>query len=228
LVIAMASSFYSARKYCGPFLARRVVVPAFIILCSFCIGTTASVAAESGFPISVSAGTHSLTVPWHPGPVTNRLNPAFVVGTDHTLRPGGRVRLYGTANIGAFQNYWWMTGVYLSTEGGAGYAFRFGLHTDVRLGLGYLHYFWRRKTLELKNGAYVQTRNWGKPSVLVPLSIILGYRGSPARPLAVAPFIAAQWAVQAPFTDESPAMTHFFLSVGVRINLWRAAPADRR
>lgn len=191
------------------------------------VGNTVS-AADSGVPVSVSAGTHSLTVPWHPGPVTNRLNPIFAAGTDRTLKTGDHVRLYGAATLGGFQNYWWMTGVFLTGEAGAGYAFSFGLHADLRLGAGYMHYFWRRKTLELKNGEYVQARNWGKPSVFLPLSIVLGYRGRSAHPLIVAPFVSAQWAVQTPFTDETPAMTHFSLAVGVRFNLWSSTPAGGR
>ncbi len=59
---------------------------------------------------------------------------------------------------------------------------------------------------------------------MVPLSLVLGYRGSHDSPMSVAPFISAQWAVQAPFTDEAPAMTHFYLFIGVRFNGGRAAP----
>ena len=200
---------------------RRIVTLIVIVLVFFCIGESAPVASEPRLPISISAGTHSLTVPWHPGPVTNRLNPTFAVGADRTLKQGDHLRLYGTANLGAFRHYWWMTGVFVSSEFGAGYALPYGFHADLRLGVGYLHYFWRRKTLELKNGRYVQVRNWGKPSVLVPLSFVLGYRGTPARPLLFAPFVSAQWAVQAPFAEEAPAMTHFILAVGVRVDLYR-------
>jgi hypothetical protein len=135
------------------------------------------------------------------------------------------VRLYHTVNLGFFQHYWWMTGLFLDAEFGVGRALPAGFQADLRLGVGYLHYFWRRESLELEDGRYVQVTDWGRPSLWVPLSVVLGYRGNPARPLAVAPFISAQWAAQALFQDEIPAMTHFFLLVGVRIEFGRAEPA---
>jgi hypothetical protein len=217
----MACSYHSPRDPLGSARACRLGVLLFSSLLALCIGDATSVSAESRFPLSISAGTQSLTVPWHPGPVANRFNPAIAAGTDRTLRPGGFFRLYYAANLGVFQNYWWMTGVYLDAELGISHAFDFGMHADLRLGVGYLHYFWRRQTFELEDGVYVPARDWGRPSVWVPLSVLLGYRGSPAHPLVVAPFVCAQWAVQAPFIDETPAMTHFILAAGVRIDLGR-------
>ncbi|UCD19070.1 MAG: hypothetical protein JSU64_06500 [candidate division WOR-3 bacterium] len=195
-----------------------------ILLLLFCWGDATSLAAQERFPFVVSGGVHSLTVPWHLGPVTKRLNPVLIVGTEHTLKPGNRFRLYLTANLGYFRHYWWMTGVFIDTELGISYMFLHGFHTDLRLGVGYLHYFWRRKTLELRDGEYVQATNWGKPAVLVPLSIVLGYHGISARSLTLSPFFSAQWALQAPFADEVPAMTHLFLLFGVRINWGNAKP----
>jgi hypothetical protein len=113
-----------------------------------------------------------------------------------------------------------MTGLFVDTELGFGYALPLGFHADLRLGIGYLHYFWRRKRLELEDGVYVQARDWGSPSFMIPLSLVIGYRGSSENPWPVAPFVSAQWAAQVPFTTELPAMTHFFLLAGVRI-AWR-------
>ena len=200
----------------------------FVLLLALCPGDAAPLAAQSRFPIVVSAGAHSLTVPWHLGPVTSRLNPALIVGTERTLRPGGRVRLYQTANLGFLQHYWWMTGAFLDTEFGVSSAFPFGFHADLRLGVGYLHYFWRRKILELRDGEYVQVTDWGNPSLMVPLSVVLGYRGNSACPLAVEPFVSVQWAVQGLFLDEVPALPHLLMLVGARIPLGRAKPAGGR
>jgi len=63
---------------------------------------------------------------------------------------------------------------------------------------------------------------------MVPLSVVLGYRGSSARPLPVAPFVSAQWAVQGLFLDEAPAMPHLLLLLGVRIDPERATPTEGR
>ena len=178
----------------------------------------AYVAASQSLPLVVSGGTHSLTVPWHLEPVTKRLNPALIVGTERMLRSGGRVELYYTKNLGFFQHYWWMTGVYLNTELGIRHALPLGLYADMRLGIGDMHYFWRRKTLELEDGRYVQATNWGRPSLMIPLSVTLGYRGSSTRPIAVVPFVSMQWVVQALFSDEVPVMTHNFILAGVRMS----------
>jgi hypothetical protein len=193
-----------------------------LLLLLLSAGSATSLAAESRFPIVVSGGAHSLTVPWHPGPVARRLNPALIAGTERPLKAYRHWRIYQTANLGFFYHYWWMTGVFLETELGVGRDITRGFHADLRLGAGYLHYFWRRKTLELKDGKYVEATNWGRPSARLPLTLVLGYRGVSPRPLRLAPFVAAQWAVQTPFVDESPAMTHFLLLVGVRIN-WAGA-----
>ena len=208
-------------------LTCRGYVPAVIILLLLLIVNASTPAAQSHFPIVVSGGAHALTVPWYPGLLTKRLNPALSIGTERTLKQGEHSRLYQTANLGYFRHYWWMTGIYINTELGASRSLPLGFHGDIKLGIGYLHYFWRRKSLELKDGRYVQATDWGRPSVMIPLSIVLGYHGNSTSPSAVAPFISAQWAVQTPFTNEAPAMTHFILYVGFRINrriipqLWR-------
>lgn len=205
--------------------------PAFLILALLLplwVGDATPLAAHERFPIVVSGGAHSLTVPWHPGPVAKRLNPILVVGSDRTLKPGRRTRLYQTANVGFFQHYWWMTGLFLDTELGVGWALPLGFQGDLRAGVGYLHYFWRRKTLELKDGKYVRATDWGRPSIFIPMSVVLGYRGSPAHPLAASPFFSVQWAIQAPFIEETPAMTHFLLLVGVRIDRGNATRAEGR
>jgi hypothetical protein len=118
-----------------------------------------------------------------------------------------------------------MTGILLDAEFGFSHGLPYGIQADARLGAGYLHFFWRRKSLELEDGMYVQASAWGRPSALFPLSIMLGYRGPRDHPLVVAPFLAAQWAVQVPFTEETPAMTHLFLTLGVRIDLGGAPPS---
>ena len=199
-----------------------------ILLLSLGVGNATSRAAQSRFPLVVSWGAHSLTVPWYPKPVTYRLNPVLIAGTEHTLKSGNRMRLYQAANLGFFQHYWWMTGVFLDTELGVSRALPLRLHADLRLGVGYMHYFWRRNTLELREGRYVAAKDWGKPSVMIPLSVVLGYHRNSLRPLPVAPFVSAQWAVQGLFLDEVPAMTHLLILFGVRINQARATPTEGR
>jgi hypothetical protein len=134
------------------------------------------------------------------------------------LKSGRHTQLYHTANLGFLQHYWWMTGVFLNTELGVRQALPLGFYADMRVGVGDMHYFWRRKSLELKDGSYVQATNWGKPSLMLPLSVGLGYRGSSTRPIAVVPFVSMQWVIQALFADEVPVMTHHFILFGVRMS----------
>lgn len=197
---------------------RRGLLPTVLLLS--CVLHTAA-AGQSELPIVIWGGTSAMTVPWHLEPVTKRMNPAFMIGTDHPLKSGNRWSFFFAVNLGFVQHHWWMTGVSLEPEIGVGRTIPGGFHADLRLGLGYMHFFWRRKSLELKNGRYIQATDWGKPSFIVPLSVTLGYRGDPDHALSVSPFVSARWGVQALFLDEIPAVTHFFLFGGVRIERGR-------
>jgi hypothetical protein len=199
------------------------------LICYIGISSIHSVPAEAqaDLPVSIAAGTHALTVPWYPDPVANRFNPAFQVGTDRTWKAGNHWRLYYGVSLGFFRHHWWMTGVSIVPELGVGRRLPAGFRADVSLGLGYMHYFWRRKTLELKNGKYVEARNWGKPSAVLPLSVTLGHRGGSDQPVKITPFVSTRWAAQGMFLDEVPAMTHFSLLGGVRIERGSGEPGGR-
>lgn len=173
--------------------------------------------AQSDLPLVLSAGTHALTVPWYPAPMSSGFNPAVMMGTDRDRGPRGRGRFFLGANLGFFRHRWWMSGVSIEPELGYGGTFSGGLHADMRIGLGYMHYFWRRESLELKEGEYVSVSSRGHPSLILPISVNLGYRGREANPLSVSPFVAARWGVQGLFLQELPAMTHFSFMGGVRI-----------
>jgi hypothetical protein len=172
------------------------------------------------YPLVISVGAHTLSVPWYPGPITENLNPAISGGTEYTLKNYGNLRLYQTANLGFFQHYWWMSGVYVNSEFGTGFTFGYGIHTDLRLGAGYLHYYFRRDTLEFRDGKYVNSTDWGRPSLMVPVSLILGYRGAGVNPDVISPFVSMQWALQGIFREETPALSHLIFSFGARIFLW--------
>jgi hypothetical protein len=140
-----------------------------------------------------------------------------MVGTDHNMRSGSSWRLFYAVNLGFFRHHWWMTGVSIEPELGIGRSLPGGLHADLRLGLGYMHYFWRRERMELENGEWVEANELGRSSLLVPLSATVGYRGTRDDPPSVAPFLAARWGVQGVFIDETPALSHFQLLGGIRI-----------
>jgi hypothetical protein len=140
-----------------------------------------------------------------------------MVGTERTLKSGERWRFYQTANLGYFQHHWWISGVTLDTELGIGRRLPLGLHSDLRLGLGYLHYFWRREGMTIRDGRYEPAADWGRPALIVPFSAVLGYRGSSHRPAAVSPFVAARWVPTATFLEDEPVISNLLLLGGLRL-----------
>jgi hypothetical protein len=214
MVILPCSARRSEAPHSGlePFVGKVLFATALLVT----LATPAT--GQSTWPLSVAAGTHSLTVPWHLGPVNDRLNGVFVIGTDRSLREGSSWRFYHTANIGYFQHHWWISGLFMDGELGIGRRLALGTHADLRLGIGYLHYFLRRETLELENGEYVSATDWGRPSIIVPLSLLVGYQGG-SHENRVEPFLSAQWIVQGVFKPEIPALTHLLLLLGARIRL---------
>lgn len=207
--------------------AWRVGAFSLVMLLSAPLGDGRLLSAQSGPPVTVSVGTQSFTVPWHTAPITNRVNPAVGVGTDRSLKSGRNWNFFCALHIGFFRSHWWMTGVSVEPEIGIGRSLPGGFYSDLRLGVGYMHYFWRRKRLELHDGKYVAATNWGSPSLIMPLSATLGYRGDPDDPLPVSPFVSARWGVQGLFRDEVPVVTHLFLLGGLRFERRRANPAGR-
>lgn len=206
---------------------RHWKVPVVFLLLFFVVETIpAEAQRETG--LVISGGIHGLTFPWHLDPMTTRLNPTFMVGADRGWKSGESWRLFYAVNLGFYRDHWWMTGISIEPEVGIERSIPGGFHADVRVGLGYMHYFWRRETLELEDGRYVEATDWGRPSLIVPLSATLGYRGSSDRPLGVAPFVSARWGAQGLFMEEVPVMTHLQLLGGVRIERGREPESGGR
>lgn len=174
--------------------------------------------AQSGTDVQVAIGTHALTLPWHPGPGGNGFDPVVMAGIDRAFRSGGPWKLSLVANLGFARDRWWMTSLSLEPEIRLGRALPGGLEADLGLGLGYMHHFWRRETWRPEGGRYVRPSHRGRPSLIIPLSWTLSYRGGADRRLAVSPFVSARWGVQALFLEEVPALSHLSLLVGVRIH----------
>lgn len=174
-------------------------------------------AAQSEFPITISGGAHALTLPWYPSPMGAGFNPTGMFGTDRTIRSSENWRFFYGVSLGFFRHNWWLSGVSIEPELGIGWRMGGGFQADFRIGLGYMHYFWRRKTLEMKEGRYVEARDWGSPSLILPLSLTLGYPGTLSDPLSVSPFVTARWGIQGLFLKEVPVMTHLQFLGGVRI-----------
>lgn len=189
----------------------------FILLTAFLFLDPGPVRAQWESGLTLAAGAHALTVPWYPGPVADRFNPAVMAGWDRSWRSSEHWRLYWGVNLGFFRHHWWMTGLSIEPELGVSRAVPGGFHTDLSLGLGYLHYFWRRPTMELKDGRYVESTDFGRPSLLVPLSLTVGYRGAPEDLVEVQPFLTARWGVQGLFQPEVAVLTHLRVMGGVRI-----------
>jgi len=195
--------------------SRRVVLPLSLLLVQLA-GGSSRLMAQSGSAVTVAVGTSAMTVPWYPKPLAYRLNPALLVGSDRLLNSGDGWRLSFAVNVGVLRSHWWLTGVSLAPEIGVHRSLPAGFYSDLRLGVGYLHYFWRRKTLKLRDGTYVPARDWGSPSLILPLSVTLGYRGDSEIPPTASPFISARWMIQRPFFRGAPVVPHLLLLAGAR------------
>jgi hypothetical protein len=121
-----------------------------------------------------------------------------------------------------------LSGISIEPEVGASRLLPGGLHADLSLGLGYMHYFWRRQPLELKDGRYVEETDHGSPSLYLPLSAKVGYWGDPDRNPFLAPFVTARWGVQGLFQEEVPVVMHLQLLGGVRFGREGDAVGGRR
>ena len=173
---------------------------------------------QEDLPVVLSAGVHAMTVPWYPGPLGAGWNPTVMVGTDRLPGGGEGWKAFFSANLSFFRHRWWMTGISVEPSVGVGKTSGGGFHIDTRIGLGYMHYFWRRKTLELEDGRWYEAPTRGRPSAILPLSVTFGYRGRAEDPLQVSPFVTGRWVLQGMFLDEIPAMTHLSIMGGVRIH----------
>lgn len=202
-----------------PRVHRRVVLAAMTAVVTSLLGggRPTALAGQSPSSFLVTVGTHALTVPWYPGPVMDGFDPAVMAGTDRAFRTSGRWTLSFGIDLGFFRDHWWMTGVSVEPVIRFARSLPGGLQAGFGVGLGYLHYFWRRQTLVLRDGRYVEGAKWGRPSIVLPLSATLEYRGDPNRPLSVSPLVSARWEVQGLFLREVPVMSHLSLFGGVRI-----------
>lgn len=174
-------------------------------------------ASQSPSSVLVAVGTHALTLPWYPAPVMDGFNPAMTVSTDRAFRSRGRWTLSFGIDVGFFRDHWWMSGLSVTPEVRFTRDLAGGVRGGLGVGLGYLHYFWRRKTMVLRDGAWVEGTNRGRPSVQLPFSATLEYQGNGDRPLMVSPLVTARWGVQGLFLKEVPVLSHFSLLGGVRI-----------
>lgn len=195
----------------------RSLLLQIIIMAAFFAGTDASAFTASRVSFTVTMGTQALTIPWYVNPLFKRVNPAFSVGAAYPLKRWKYIDLYQSVNTGFLQHYWWMSALYLDTESGTRFTAPFGFYADVNAGLGYMHYFLRRETMVLKNGSYVREPDRGMPSIIVPMSLSLGYSGKPDQQPLFAPFLSIRWILQGMFLEEIPAMSHMLLMAGVRI-----------
>ncbi len=193
----------------------------------FCAAGVRPVVCQSGTHVNVAVGAHALTVPWHPSPLNSGYNPAAEVGTDWPRRPWGPWQSFFALSLRGFQHRWWMTGLSLTPEVGLGRRLAGGLHADVRVGLGYMHFFWRRTTWRAEGGRFQKVPRLGRASVALPLTLSLGYRGSDRRPIQIQPYASVRWTIQGIFLKGIPAMTHLELLGGLRINRGRAVEDGR-
>lgn len=194
-----------------------IIIFSMIAFFSNAITGSDSLKTQGRRPLVISVGTHAASFPLYNKPLTYRINPGMVIGTEFTHKKGQHFRFYQTANLGTFHHKFMGTSVFVNTDVALGYTTGFGLYADVLLGVGYLHTFRPRKVFAVKNEEFEQVTDWGKPSFMIPLSVELGYKIKGDKRFSVSPFVMYKWFAQVPNNKSIPVMSHLLLTIGTKI-----------
>lgn len=138
------------------------------------------------YPIELTIGNHSVTVPFRKI-FRTPIHPAIALGTEITHWRNDPYHVFSPVKLGFFYNKYSTYGGYLTGGIAYRYLFNFGLFADTGLELGYLHTVRPIKKLQFKDGIYEKQSDFGKPSLMTTGFISLGYDFYPV--------FLASWAV---------------------------------
>ncbi len=141
--------------------------------------------AQKQLPITVGIGNEATAIPFTKI-FSVPVHPTVQIGTDFTYGKRDHHRLFQTINLGYIYHRHLYQGVYLSTELGYDYVFSFGLKLKGLFGLGYLHSFSTQEEYQLKDGEYVNGKDFGNARLMPSLSLGLGYQKQVENPTCCA------------------------------------------
>lgn len=164
---------------------------------------------KQSWPISISLSSHSWSFPLTNIGRIKPFYPGFSLGTEFYYIKKERGRLMQTMEVGGFANSNQGSALYFNSNLTYRFTTRYGLMTEIGLGLGYYHGFYRSQTfLQNESGEYSAIANNGIPASSSNISFALGYDLSKRSDKKVVPFIRYQWI----------ASTRYWSIIGIRPN----------
>ncbi len=164
---------------------------------------------KQDFPISISVSSHSWAFPFTNVFRMKPFYPGTSVGTELYYKKGEKGKLFQTAEIGGFLNNASGSALYFNSSFSFRYTTKFGLTSDVGLGLGYFHSFHISDTYKQNSeGGYDKISDPGVPSLSGNITLGLGYDLSKTTGKNIMPFVRYQWI----------ASTSYLSVIGIRPN----------
>jgi len=164
---------------------------------------------KQSWPISFTVSNHSWSFPMTNVFRIKPLYPGFSVGTEFYYIKKEKGRLFQTFEIGGFANSNQGSATYFNSNLTYRFTARFGLMTEVGIGLGYFHGFQRSATYEqTEAGTFAPVKDNGIPASSSNISFALGYDLSKVLAKNITPFVRYQWI----------ASTNYWSNIGIRPN----------
>ncbi len=146
------------------------------------------------FPIATSLTNHSWAFPFKQVFRMNPIYPGISAETEYYYKSKPAFKLYQTGQIGGFYNNSSGSAIYFNSNFGMRYTTKFGLATELSVGLGYFYGFYTSDTYTQNTaGDYEKSKKAGIGAMSGNIAIGLGYDFSKKFDKNITPFIRYQW-----------------------------------
>lgn len=171
------------------------------------------------WPISISIFNHSWSFPLTDIGRVDPLYPGGVLGTEYYYIKMERGRLLQTFEVGGFLNKNQGSAFFFNSNLTYRFTARFGLMTEIGLGLGYFHGFHRTDTfIQEADGTYIMAKDNGVPASSSNIHLAIGYDLSKKTDSNIMPFIRYQWIASTSYWSIIGIRPNALLHVGVQID----------
>jgi hypothetical protein len=197
--------------------------PLYVLcLCTCVLSQLAAQTKPRDYFILVSNNAIALPFTGTLGIFHEPLHPGFGVGmTVKHWNKNTKHLLYQTARFGLIYQQYVQTAVQVYSD----FNYRFqalkGFGAGINLGVGYLHSFNDLQQFKLNaQGQYEKTGAFGRPNVMIPIGLNLGYLFTSKDNRQVRPFIEYQLWLQTPFAKAYiPILPNSALHIGISTTL---------
>jgi hypothetical protein len=200
-------------------MAKLLTFLALLLLLSAPIRAQEAPVVPAGYrnwPVVVGLQFHSLSMPlsdWK----TSFSNLGLSLGTE--FRYNRRATLLQSVQVGYYRNKYAGDGLFVAPQ--LVYRPQFGpLFAELKAGAGALYTMQPSQSLELQDGQWQTHDHGGKPTLMLPVGVSIGYNGRQAAP-AFAPFVSYQVFVMHGYNPGVPVVPNRLLQIGFRSHLPR-------